>query len=306
MAFSFMKVHDFFIISLGSILLALSLFAIFPEKNSAQKIISPFSDNLNQGGNFSIITGDSLKEVVEKSLAGTKGKYGIVIKNLKNGEVYLRNENEKFEPASLYKLWVMGTAYKLIKEGKLSMKEVLTKDVKELNEMFQIDEDAAEQTEGVINMTAAEAIDRMITISHNYASLLLVSRVRNSTISNFMKEQNFKDSRLGSPPQTSPLDMALFFEKLYSGSMVDSNRSKEMLELLISQELNDRIPKYLPRDIEVAHKTGEIGNFKHDAGIIFAKDPILIVVLSESESPQGAAERIAQLSRNVYYYFENK
>ena len=299
-----MNSREFLIVSLGSILFALSLFAIFPQKTST-KILSPLSGNSNQG-NTPIIRGGSLKEVVEKSLLGTKGKYGIVIKNLKNGDAYLKNENEKFEPASLYKLWVLGTAFKLIKEGKLSKTEVLARDVKELNEMFQIDEEETGQTEGTIQMTTSEAIDRMITASHNYAALLLVSRIRNSTISAFMKEQNFKDSRLGSPPQTSARDMALFFEKLYSGSMVDGNRSKEMLELLIRQELNDRIPKYLPKGIEVAHKTGEIGGFKHDAGIVFAKDPILIVILSESNSPKGAAERIAELSRNIYGYFEDK
>ena len=88
--------------------------------------------------------------------------------------------------------------------------------------------------------------------------------------------------------------------------MIDGQYSKRMLDLLSQQRLNDRIPKYLSDDVEVAHKTGEIGGFKHDAGIIFAKDPILFVVLSESNSPQGAAERIAKLSKNAYYYFESK
>ena len=82
--------------------------------------------------------------------------------------------------------------------------------------------------------------------------------------------------------------------------------SNTMIEILKQQTFDDRIPKYLPKGIEVAHKTGEIGGFKHDAGIVFAKDPILIVILSESNSPKGAAERIAELSRNIYGYFEDK
>ncbi|MBI2622076.1 serine hydrolase [Candidatus Microgenomates bacterium] len=80
-----------------------------------------------------------------------------------------------------------------------------------------------------------------------------------------------------------------------------------MISLLLQQELNDRIPKYLPKEAKVAHKTGEIDFAKHDAGIVFANSgDYLIVVLSESDNPSAASERIANLSKAVYEYFSKK
>lgn len=297
---------DFLVIVIGSIFVAIILSRIFPNQIS-QAIISPLADSFSQAQNImQAFKGKGLKAVVDKSLEGARGTYGVVIKNLATGESYLQNERNKFEAASLYKLWVLGTAYKQIKEGKLSRDEIISRDVKELNDIFKIGTDSAELTEGTVTMRRGDAIEQMITISNNYAALLLVSEIRNSNVSIFMREQGFSSSRLGEPPQTTAADIALFYEKLYQGIMVDGDSSREMLELLSHQKLNDRIPKYLPSNVEVAHKTGEIGDFKHDAGIIFGKDPILLVVLSESNSPQGATERIADLAKNVYYYFEGK
>ncbi len=302
-------VKDLILVIIGGIIFSFVLSFLFPSQQKFQAIISPLAAGIE--GTKRILasaTGQTqgLKEIVESSLKGTRGTYAIIIKNLRSGESFLQNEKRVLEPASLYKLWVLGAAYKLIKEGNLSEDKVLSREAKELNELFKIGTDSAELNEGTVTMRVDRAIDQMITVSHNYAALLLVSEVRNARVSSFMREQGFTRSRLGEPPQTTAEDIASFFEKLYRGTMVDSEYSKKMLELLSRQQLNDIIPKYLPDNIEIAHKTGELGGSKHDAGIIFGKDPILFVVLSETSSPKGAAERIAELSRNVFNYFEGE
>src|SRR3989344_1527214 len=302
-----LKGRDFLLIIFGAIIFSFALFYFFPQQRKFQDIISPLAQGIQETKNLLAgFTDNSLKEVVDSSLLGARGTYAIIIKNLRTGEYFSQNEKRIYEPASLYKLWVLGAAFKQIKEGKLNRDEIISRDIKDLNEIFDIASDSAELTEGTVTMRVSDAIEQMITISHNYAALLLVSKIRNSNVSAFMRGQGFSSSRLGQPPRTTAQDIASFFEKLYEGTMIDGQYSKRMLDLLSQQRLNDRIPKYLPVDVEVAHKTGEIRGFKHDAGIIFAKDPILLVVLSESNSQQGAAERIAQLSKNVYYYFDRK
>ena len=78
-----------------------------------------------------------------------------------------------------------------------------------------------------------------------------------------------------------------------------------MIDILKEQTLNDRIPKNLPQQTEVAHKTGELFGFKHDAGIIFGKKgDYIIVVLSETKNPKLSAEKIAKFSKEVFDYFE--
>ncbi|MBI4092001.1 MAG: serine hydrolase [Candidatus Levybacteria bacterium] len=298
---------DFLLIIFGATIFSFALFYFFPQQRKFQDIISPLAQGLQETRNLLAgFTDNSLKEVVDSSLHGTRGTYAVIIKNLRTGEYFSQNEKRTYEPASLYKLWVLGAAYKQIKEGKLNRDEIINRDVKDLNEIFDIASDSAELTEGTVTMKISDAIEQMITISHNYAALLLVSKIRNSNVSAFMREQGFSSSRLGEPPRTTAQDIASFFEKLYEGAMVDGEYSKRMLDLLSRQRIDDRIPKYLPGDVDVAHKTGELGRFKHDAGIIFGKDPILLVVLSESGSPKGAAERIAELSRDIFNYFETK
>lgn len=247
----------------------------------------------------------NLKEAVAKSLADTKGNYAIVIQNLKTLESYSLNKDKIFQPGSLYKLWIMAVAFEQIKNGDLKEDEVLEAAIEELNEEFEIATEEAELTQGTVSMTVKQALEQMITISHNYAALLLTQRVRNSNVTNFLKRSGFHESSIGEPSKTTASDIASFYEKLYKGEVVDEKYSKRMIGLLSRQKLNDRIPKYLPKDVKVAHKTGEIKFFKHDAGIVFTgKGDYIIVVLSESDFPLSAAERIANLSKNVYEYFE--
>lgn len=252
----------------------------------------------------------SLKVVIENALSGTRGRYGIVIKNLKTGENYNLNEHQQFEAGSLYKLWVMALTFEQINQGVLKENQILTGDVKILNEKFGIDESQAELKTGTVEMTVSQALNQMISISHNYAALLLSEKLKNSQIAKFLKNQNFNESSISDsldPPQTTPSDIALFYEKLYQGKLVDLKSSQKMIDLLKKQNLNDGISKNLDKDVAIAHKTGDIGWFKHDGGIVFAKDgDYIIVILSESNSPPAAQERIAQISKAVYEYFEKK
>src|SRR3990167_8557390 len=110
----------------------------------------------------------------------------------------------------------------------------------------------------------------MTTISHNYAALLLTSKLQTAQVKEFIKNNGFENTNFTAPTTTTPGDIALFYQKLYKKELVSTSASSEMIELLKRQELNDRIPKYLPQETKIAHKTGELGGVKHDAGIIFA------------------------------------
>ena len=152
-----------------------------------------------------------------------------------------------------------------------------------------------------------DAIEKMITISDNYSALLISSRSGTPSVANFLKGYGFSGSNYKQPPQTTAKDIAAFYEKLYKGDVVNKYYSMEMLEILKRQSLNDRIPKYLPENLEIAHKTGELFNSKHDAGIVFSKKgDYMIVVLSDTDDPNIAAEKIANLSKAIYEYFSQE
>ncbi len=267
----------------------------------------PASTKVSSGNLVELKISTSLQEAVGSALEGTKGKYAIVIKNLKTSENYFQNENEVFDAGSLYKLWVMATVFKQIEEGKLTEDQVLSQSIEILNRKFGIDPELAELQEGGITQTVSLALGQMITISHNYSALLLTEKIRLSTVANFLKTNGFTLSKVGTGgdmPVTTASEMALFLEKLYNKELASEESTSKMIELLKKQKLNKKLPKYLPPGTTIAHKTGELGWFSHDAGIVYLeKGDYIIVILSESSSPAGAEERIAELSKAVYEYF---
>jgi beta-lactamase class A len=252
----------------------------------------------------------TLQQTIEKSLEGTSGTYGVYVKNLKTGESYSYNDNKTFEAGSLYKLWTMAVVMNQIEAGDLEEDQKLSQGIAVLNRKFSIDPALAEQTQGTITLTVKEALSQMITISHNYAALLLTEKIKLSTVAKWLETKGFNNSKVGTDgdaPTTTPSDIAIFLEHLYNGEFGDADSTAKMITLLKAQQLNNKLPLKLPQGTVIAHKTGELGWFSHDAGIVYSdKGDYLIVVMSESSSPKGAEERIADLSLNVFNYFKKK
>lgn len=291
----------------GVILIAVLVFAYFFVKGVLDKAGSPIT---LAGPSFKSASQKqpALSSVVQSSLAGSQGTYSVAVNNLKTGQRYYLDEHRIYEAASLYKLWVMAVVYQQIEAGNLDEDQILSEDIDKLNDKFNIDPDLAEQTEGTITLSVHDALNQMITISHNYAALLLTEKVRLSSLAKFLKDNGFNDSEVGTngeSPTTSAYDIAYFLEKLYSGRLASPKYTAEMIGLLKNQQLNDGIPKYLPDPAKVANKTGDLEQFKHDTAIVYTdKEDYILVILSESNFPSAAQERIAGLSKAVYDYFQ--
>jgi len=249
----------------------------------------------------------TLQSVVEQSLNMVSERYGIYIKNLNSGESLNIREKESFEAGSLYKLWVMGAVFEKIKNGDLKEDDKLEVDIEDINKRFEISQEDAEMKEGHLQFTISSAIRQMITISHNYAALMLLTKISSTEVGNFLKKYSLNSSSMELPIRTTASDLGSYLEKLYLGEIINKEYSEKMINLMIEQNINNRLPKYLPKDTPVAHKTGDIGYFEHDAGIIYTpKGDYIIVVLTESDFPSDADEKIAELSKAVYEYFNKE
>ncbi len=270
----------------------------------SSKIIKPNS-NLVSPFPLSFLPASNLKLITEAVFEGFDGKYAVVVKNLKTGEGFKTQENEKFVAASLYKLWLMGVIYEKIAKGEFSLDDSVEGDVEEINKKFDLEGDDAELTEGHLQYSIESAIGQMITISHNYAALLLLSKFSNLEVEKFIEKLGLKNSKMSVPPKTTAEDIALFYERLYKGEVINPEYSQKMLEVLKKQELNDRLAKKLPKEISFAHKTGNLGLVENDAGIVFSPSgDFIIVVLTESKTdPLLARAKMSQLAKAVYEYF---
>jgi beta-lactamase class A len=87
-------------------------------------------------------------------------------------------------------------------------------------------------------------------------------------------------------------------ERAYSPEL-----SREMLDILHQQEFKKGIPARLPREVRVAHKTGDISTVAHDAGVVYApvRPPYVIAILTEWAADAGSrSPTIAAISHSVY------
>lgn len=253
--------------------------------------------------------GGNLKKVIDQTLPDSQGTYSVAIKNLKTGEEYYREADRQFDAGSLYKLWVALTVLESIEKGEISPDETLIGDVSEINKILEVSDQEAEIQTGKIEFTVKSALLQMISISHNYAAVLLTQKIGTKKTQDSLDNLGLKRTLIETEgrPKTTSRDLSIFLEKVYERKEICASVSAQLIDLLTLQKLNDKIPKYLPSETRVAHKTGEIDFEEHDAGIVFAPfGDYIIVVLSETDNPVVAAEKIANLSKEVYEYFKLK
>ena len=155
--------------------------------------------------------------------------------------------------------------------------------------------------------------ETMITASGNLAANVLVEKLGAKSIQATVDRlgaggmqvlrgvEDLKAFDQGLNNTTDAAGLATLFEKLAHGEAVSPDASAEMIGILKRQQHNEGIPAGLPAGIEVAHKTGEITRIHHDAGIVYAKRPYVLVVLVRGVDDQAASGRlIADISRVVY------
>lgn len=225
------------------------------------------------------------------------GTYGITILNMRDGRTVTINSTTPFESASLYKLIV---AYRVLKEaerGDLSLEDDVTITEEDAATYLRDDDLGAGDT-----LTVGEALSAMITVSSNSAAYALV---RTSGGWEGMLEAT---DELGISAETrdeqfmvAPAVYAEYFRKLVSGAMLGREYADKLMQLLLDQQVNDRLPALLPSGTKIAHKTGELDDVRNDAGIVLAPNAAYVIVLmANNVAPDEATEAEAVISKIVY------
>jgi beta-lactamase class A len=239
----------------------------------------------------------ALEEVIRSNLGDEVDSYGVVVKKLSDGAVAEVNSHKVFETASLFKLWVMYEVYKQVKLGLLQMDEEL------LVTSYYASFDAGTLPVEICDtLTVREALEAMITYSDNTSGFLLRDRVGLENINRDLQALGLTESAFGPVDVTSTAaDMALFLEMVARRTAVSSKASEEMLDLMLAQQVSDRLPALLPPDTKVAHKTGDLPEVTHDVGIVYSPQATYVIAVLSDRG--GEYEPIALLSRAIYDYF---
>ena len=218
----------------------------------------------------------------------------------KPGEEILINPTLRFHAASTMKVPVMIEAFRQanVRKLKLDDKVLVTNQFTSIQDGSLFVLNATEDSDGEIykalgkRLSYRQLIEASITVSSNLATNILIEHLgaRNvqATVDTMgasgmqvlrgVEDQKAFDA--GKNNITDALGLLALFEAIGTGSAVSAKSSMEMLEILKRQKFNTRIPAGLPAGTVVAHKTGEITGICHDAGIVYAARPYVLVVLT--------------------------
>jgi beta-lactamase class A len=251
-----------------------------------------------------------LQTNVRRSLRDFQGEIGFVIKDLQSGRTIVHNPDRRFPSASMVKIPIMAACYKAAEEGRISLQDVLKLERRDKVRGSGVLRAAPTGTP----VTIEKLIDLMITDSDNTAANMLIDLLGfdylGQTFKDFgldrtnlsRKMMDFRSRANGVENYTTPREMAGILEMIYRRTCVSPAASERCLDCLKRQRVNDRIPRYLPRTVAVAHKTGLEDKVCHDAGVLFtAKGDVLIAVLTEGNTGAIIAKRmIARIAAFVY------
>jgi len=236
---------------------------------------------------------------IQKRIATSGAEVAVYFKTLDGKAEWSVRPEDVFHAASTMKVPVMIELFHQAKQGKLSLADKIV--IK--NEFHSIvdgssyklspddDSDADLYKAEGQSRSLSDLCELMITVSSNFATNLLIEKLGVENIRAAIHSlgadsvvvlrgvEDGKAFEKGLNNTTTARGLAVLMEAIAGGSAVDSASSQDMIAILKRQHFNEGIPAGVPAGVAVAHKTGEITKIHHDAAIVFAKRPYVLVVL---------------------------
>jgi beta-lactamase class A len=212
--------------------------------------------------------------------------------------IYAAGADTPFIAASLYKLAVLLRVESLVASGALSYDDTIT------IEDVDVTVDGSNEYPGTV-LTIDQALEEMITYSDNGSALALL-RVYGAHPTNVTLAAagitGFHVAESGDEDHVvTARALGTFFDLLATRRLLSAAASERMLTRLERQTINDRLPRDLPQDVAVAHKTGDLVGLVHDAGLIgTSTGPRIAVVLTSGGTEADAKDLIARIGVLVY------
>lgn len=237
---------------------------------------------------------------------GKAKRVSIFVRDLVSQQWAASNENETYTPASLMKLPLLITYYKIssldptILSAKLSYNGTKSP---------YLEHFAAADTLTPGAHTVSDLLERMMIDSDNAAATLLQSQINPEIF-----KQTIIDLGITLPVNQNTVDFvtaktyAGILRILYNASYLDRDASQATLSLM-SKSAFKGIATPLPSDVIVAHKFGEreVGQATgpdrelHDCGIVYKDpNPYIICIMTEGSNFESLLSIIENLSSVVY------
>ncbi|MBI2263731.1 MAG: serine hydrolase [Armatimonadetes bacterium] len=242
------------------------------------------------------------------------GFFSVAAQDLLDGEELGRSAEEVFPAASLVKIPVLTTLFREYDAGRLDLS-------------LQYSLASSDQVGGAgvlqfltpgLSISLRDLAFLMVVVSDNTATNVLIDILGMDAVNSDLEEWGLSETRLRrklmtdltSQPAnfTTPREMVRLLARIYGDTGFSKESRESMLTILQGQQFREIIPRWLPPDVPVAHKTGEITGVRHDAGIVLLPERPFAICLSAKDLTSGpkGEEALAEISLEVFDYFRTK
>ena len=249
------------------------------------------------------------KKEIEKIISQVEGSVCINFYDLNKNNGFSVNGDKKVLSASMIKLLILAELMKKIFENKFSLSDTVM-----MANFMKIGGDGVlKELNSGHHFTLKELTTLMIIVSDNQATNILIDFLGMENINLLGKELGLKESFLGRKMMdtearkngydnyTCADDISLLLKLIYQEKLINKEASQLMLGILLRQQQGERLQRYFPSDIKIAHKCGDLDNLENDGGIIWIGDRIyILVVLTSGMSNLQCKQTIGKISKFIY------
>lgn len=234
---------------------------------------------------------NDLKIKIDSTIGINKNNVAIAYYDINTGDSIKINENISFLAASTVKVPINMLLYDMVYKGEINENEKLTYTDGDYEEGAGIlqGQDLS-QPLSIIDLSRYSII-----YSDNIAINMIIDRV--GIENRFAYLESILNHNVDHNENYTTADDSLkILKRLYENP--DNNPYYENLINLIKNTVyHDRIDKLIPQQI-VAHKIGDYNEYVNDIGIVYTKNPYIIVILTKNIP--NANELIGQISKIIY------
>ena len=236
---------------------------------------------------------------------------GAFFVDLDNGNYVDFGGEVPFSAASTIKIPVLVAFLQAVDAGEIQLDEALTL----TPELVAGGSGDMQYQEPGKQFSALETATKMITISDNTATNMIIERLGGAEVLNQQfQDWGLKDTVINSPlPDlegtniTSPKDLAQVMALVEKGELISLRSRDRFLQIMGGTVTNTLLPQGLEAGATIAHKTGDIGSVLGDAGIIdmpSGKRYLATVMVKRPHNDPQAKPLIQEISKTVYQHLK--
>jgi beta-lactamase class A len=232
---------------------------------------------------------------------------GIFVVDSDSGAYLDINGSLTFPAASTIKIPILVAFFQDVDEGKIRLDELLTLKPEEIGSgsgELQFRNPGSQYT-------ALEVATKMITISDNTATNMIINRLGGAAALNQRFQSWGMSATLINNPlpdltgtnTTSPKDLTMLMAQLSQGELVSLRSRDRLLDIMSRTVNNSLLPTGIDAEATISHKTGTIDSLLGDAGLVDTpngKRYVITVLVKHANTDAPAQDLIQQVSRLVY------